>query len=135
MDETVIIGAGFRGPPAAGHGGYVCGLLAERIDGPAEATLSRPVPLARPLTLETDGDGTLRLRHAAELLVECRAAALDLDVPVPPTFETAARAAAADGGSAAGGTFGGCFVCGRERDDGMRVFAGPLADRAMVAAP
>ncbi len=83
MGESVIIAAGFRGPPAAGHGGYVGGLLAERIDGPAEVTLRRPVPLARPLTLEADSDDALRLYDETGLLVECRAAALDLDARAP----------------------------------------------------
>ena len=79
MDNTVIIEAGFRGPPETGNGGYVGGLLAERIASPAEATLRRPVPLARPLTLERDADDALQLRDGTALLVECRTATLDLD--------------------------------------------------------
>lgn len=133
MDDTVIIAAGFRGPPETGNGGYVGGLLAERIASPAEATLRRPVPLAQPLTLERNADDVLQLRDGTALLVECRTATLDLEVPTPPSFEVAARAAAT-GGSAPGSTFGGCFVCGRERADGMRIFAAPFGDGAIVAA-
>lgn len=49
---TITISARFDGPPTTGNGGYVCGLVARHVDGPAEVTLWAPPPLERPLTLE-----------------------------------------------------------------------------------
>ena len=136
MRETVTIAPRFRGPPNSGHGGYVSGVLAEHLDGPAEVTLCRPVPLARPLVIERDNGGAIRLCDGADLVAECRRGELDLEVPEPPAFAAAVRAAELAGG-ADDDTFGGCFVCGPNRPpgDGMRIFAAPLDGRAMVAAP
>ena len=44
MPETVRIENQFRGPPDSGNGGYVCGLLAEHIDGCAQVRLQAPPP-------------------------------------------------------------------------------------------
>ena len=47
--DEVEIHRRFRGPPGAGNGGYVAGLLAEWIGGPAEVDLLAPIPLEVPL--------------------------------------------------------------------------------------
>ena len=52
----VTVDARFNGPPESGNGGYVCGLLARWIDGPAQVTLRVPPPLGRELTVQRSGD-------------------------------------------------------------------------------
>lgn len=123
----IVIARQFCGPPDSGNGGYVCGLLARDIDGPATSVLRARVPLDVELQLAlsdgaavmTDADGTLIGRGDA--------AALELDVPPPPSLEAAHRAMA--------GYIAHrqrvhpiCFTCGVEREEGegLRVFAGQV---------
>ena len=50
-----MIGRQFCGPPNSGNGGYVCGVLAKGLDGPATAVIRAPVPLDTELAFEGDG--------------------------------------------------------------------------------
>jgi hypothetical protein len=132
MQERVIVAAQHRGPPGSGNGGYVCGLLAAHIDGPAEVTLCRPTPLERPLALRvtqqsvelSDGDG---------LIASARPAPLDLIVPDAPDWR-ACEIATIHGGSFETSDFAGCFSCGRHNPLGVQVWAGSVEGRIMTAA-
>ena len=122
---ALVIDRRFRGPHASGNGGYTCGLVAARVGNPAEVTLRLPPPLER--ALRFDGE---RLWNGDALVAEARPAAVDLQVPAPVPFDEAERAAAPDLES----PFPECFVCGHARVDGLRIFAGPVAGRDVVAA-
>jgi len=120
----VVIHERFCGPPTSGNGGYSCGLLARHIDGPATVTLRRPPPLGRELSVAGDRSG-VRLLDGDELIAEAVPAQLEVELPAIPSLESA--------GAAAGGPdwfpahpFRGCFVCGPDRSDGLRIFPGPL---------
>ena len=117
----------FRGPETSGNGGYTCGLLATVVGEPAEVTLRLPPPLDRPLRVEHRGDTAVLLDGDA-VVAEARRVELDLDVPAPPAFDEAARAAASSARSAGAGEFRECFVCGPDRGDGdgLRIFPGAL---------
>lgn len=125
----IVIAQQFCGPPNSGNGGYVCGVLAKGIDGPATSVLRARIPLDVALTMERgpslnemfDGEGNLIGKGEAvgdEGLPE---------VPAPPSLAEA---------QAAQGRYVGltqrvhptCFSCGPERDegDGLRVFAGQV---------
>ena len=62
-----MIAQQFCGPPNSGNGGYVCGVLARDIEGPATSVLRARVPLDVDLDLSaangasvlTDADGGL----------------------------------------------------------------------------
>jgi hypothetical protein len=127
----------FCGPPGAANGGFACGTLAALLDGPAEVTLRRPVPLERPLLLR-DGDGVVLLDDEGRLCAEARAPATPVGqrVPRPPTLAEA-RAAAGRGAYYDDPVFPGCFVCGPARapGDGLRIFPGPVPGRKVWAAP
>jgi len=128
--ETVEIASRYAGPPGMGHGGYVAGLLIERLDSPVvQVTLRRPTPLDVPLLIERDGD-TVVLRDDGNVVAEAVAADLDLAVPPVPAV-AAARAAETGWPSFANGhgVHPTCFGCGARRPgrDGMRIFVGPLA--------
>jgi hypothetical protein len=126
----VVIDRKFRGPAESANGGYTCGLLASFMHGPAEVTLRLPPPLERPLEVVTDGP--LQLRDGEEVVAEAVAAELELDVPDPIAFEEAAAAALPEGDRES--VFPECFVCGWAREDGMRISAGPVEGRKLVAA-
>jgi hypothetical protein len=131
--ETLTIGARFNGPDGSPNGGYTCGRIAELIGGTVEVTLRAPPPLERPLSVERDGDG-LRLLDGETLVAQATPGSLVLDVPEPPSWEEAARAAERYPGFVEH-AFPRCFVCGPDREpgDGLRVFAGPLGDGRFAA--
>lgn len=125
----------FCGPSSSGNGGYVCGRVARHLDGPATVRLSMPPPLETPLTIETDGDA-VRLLAGEDLVAEGRPAELELLPPEPPSHEEALAASRRFPGFEAH-SFPRCFVCGplRTEGDGLRIFAGPVAEKGLYAAP
>jgi hypothetical protein len=124
---TVVLDRRFNGPPETANGGYACGVVARHVDGPARVSLRRPVPLGTPLELERDDDGHVTLRDGAGLIAEGDPALpLDLEPPYRPSVEEA-RAAVAQRPGAWPATFGSCWVCSPEREDGLGVVFGPLA--------
>lgn len=135
MDDTLRVDPRFCGPPGRVNGGYLAGLIAERYDAPIQFTLRRPVPLDTPIISRVRGDATLIFLDDV-VLAEAVPCNLDLDVPAPPDFETAVRASTGYAGMV-GHPFPNCFVCGphREPGDGLRIFAGPVAGRELVASP
>jgi hypothetical protein len=140
MAETLTIEPRFNGPPDSGNGGYACGRLARFVDGPAaEVTLRLPPPIGRPLDAERDGDsGGAILRDGDAVVAEARPADIPAEAPAPADHTEAARAADHSPFlDAVHHPFPTCFVCGpkREPGDGLRIFAAPLAERDVFAAP
>jgi hypothetical protein len=135
MSNAVRVDYQFRGPPNSGNGGYVCGLLAEQIDGCAEVRLQAPPPLDRDLTM-TPVDGGIALMDESQIIATARPGELTLDAPIAPSV-----ADAEEGSRQYSGFdhhwFPGCFVCGpeRERGDGLRIFAGSTQDGEPVLSP
>ena len=116
----------FRGPNTSANGGYACGLVASAFHEPVEVTLRLPPPLGTQLRL--DGN---RLLDGESVVAEAHPCHLHVDLPAPVSFEEATAAAQPDLHS----PFPECFVCGHRREDGLRIFAGPVAGRDVVAAP
>lgn len=133
--EIIRIERRFRGPPESGNGGYVCGRVARFIDVPAVVRLRVPPPLETDLDVRREDD-VVKLCDGETLVAEGRSTTVDVDVPSPPTFEEAKEAARSYRGFEHH-TFPTCFVCGPEREpgDGLRIFAGPVEGRELVAAP
>ncbi|WP_229403037.1 hypothetical protein [Micromonospora okii] len=127
----MIIESRFHGPPGSGNGGWSAGLFAagSGAPGPVEVTLRRPPPLETPLTL-TDGE----VRDPQGLVVAQVRPTGDLGAAVPPVGLPAARAASAAYPGLVDHPFPGCYVCGPDRVDGLRIFPGPLPD-GRTAAP
>lgn len=133
---TLIIASRFRGPPASANGGYFAGMVASSAARTVTVRLIRPPPLDTELRVEALPDGALRVLHGAEAIGEARPAPLLLESPAPPDYLEAVEASRHYAGFRYH-RFPGCFVCGtqRVRGDGMRVFAGPIQERGVVAAP
>jgi hypothetical protein len=125
----------FCGPPGTVNGGFACGSVAALHGGPAEVTLRRPIPLGRPLSVRDDGDGGLTLLDGGTPLAEARPAAAEARPAVPDVPAELARSVAGTASYYADPVFPGCFVCGPERADGLRIFPGRLPDRSVWAAP
>jgi hypothetical protein len=122
---TLVVERRFNGPLDSANGGYACGRLAAFVDGPAEVTLRRPVPLDIPLDAERHDDGSVTLHHEGTLIAEAEPALpLDIEPPYRPTVVEARDATRH--------CFQGpellacCYVCSPRRIDGLGVTFGPL---------
>jgi hypothetical protein len=133
--ETFSIERRFRGPAQSGNGGYVCGRIARHVPGTATVRLAIPPPLETPLEVDVT-DGVVRLMSGTTLVGEGRAAELDIDVPAPVSLAAATESSKHYHGFDTH-TFPSCFVCGPQREpgDGLRIFAGQVSGREVVAAP
>ena len=136
MREQITIHRRFHGPPNSGHGGYVCGIVANFIGPCAEVTLRSPAPLDIPLVVERMESGEIRLLDGKMIIAEGRKADLRINIPDPPTLEEATRAARAYPGFETH-PFPACFGCGHKRTkgDGLRIFSGPVKGSQIMAAP
>lgn len=135
MDADVAtIAERFHGPPDSGNGGYTCGILGSLIGDCATVELKAPPPLETPLAVaEVDGEWTLK--DGDRLIARGKPDELDLEVPEPPSL---AEATAAEEAYEAmhDHFFPSCFTCGPDREvgDGLRIFAGRVGDREIVAS-
>jgi hypothetical protein len=125
----IVVAQQFCGPPNSGNGGYVCGVLAKDIEGPATSVLRARVPLDADLDLRLN-EGVMQLTDAEGGLVG-RAAPADqalLPTPPAPPSLTAAREAGAGYPGRDQRIHPICFTCGPERaeGDGLRVFPGQV---------
>jgi hypothetical protein len=127
----VIIPPRYNGPPGSANGGYACGLVSEALGGGFEVTLLRPPPVGVDLDLVGH-----ELRQGDVVIAEARRAPpLDLDVPAPVSVEEAEEASKRYPGFQHH-AYPTCFTCGPERDDGLRIFPGPVEGRdGLVASP
>jgi hypothetical protein len=128
--STLTVAERFVGPPGTANGGYLGGRLAAVVGGDTVSVrLRRPTPLGRELHIRRDGPA-VELIDGDEVLATATPAALDLDVPAPPSPALAAGAQAALP-PRVGHPFPHCFGCGpaREPGDAVAAFVGPLPDR------
>ncbi len=131
--RSLVIPSRFRGPVDSGNGGYTCGVIAQLVDGDAEVTLRAPPPLDHPLEVRDDA-GVVTVYDGATLVAQAISVEWDIEVPEAPTLDEAAAAAARYAGLQRH-AFPECFVCGTGRPDGLKIFAGPVEGRDLVACP
>lgn len=135
MSESLSIPRRFNGPLESGNGGYCSGVTASFLEGAAEVSLRRPVPLDAPLDVVRENDGSVRVLDGEALVAEAHSAP-EFEVEVPaPVSPHEARLAAARYRGRSDGLFSRCFVCGRAREDAFGVFAGAVEGRQLVASP
>lgn len=135
MPESLSIPRRFNGPLESGNGGYCSGIVAGFLEGAAEVSLRRPVPLETRLDVVRENDGSVRVLDGEALVVEARSVPeLEVEVPAPVSPDEA-RLAAARYRGLCDGLFSRCFVCGRAREDAFGVFAGAVEGRQLVASP
>lgn len=137
METSVRIDARYCGPPQSGNGGYSCGILAEHISTEiVEVTLRLPPPLDTDLLIKQVNEQESSLWDGENLIGEAKAGSLSIEVPDPPSW-TDTEAAVTRYAGFKHHVFPTCFVCGPERDtgDGLRIFAGQVSGKKMVAAP
>lgn len=130
--SRITIGRQFRGPPNSGNGGYVCGVLAAALEGPATAMLKAPPPLDVELDLDV-ADGTATLSGEGGAVIG-QAGPPRQALPEPPPAPTLAQARAAGARCMAfeREVHPPCFTCSasREEGDGLRILPGQLEGAA-----
>lgn len=133
IDSNLHIAQRFNGPPGSANGGYICGCLAERAGGDCvETRLMAPPPLETAMPLRLD-NGELFALHGDHPVARARGASLPaMTVPAAPSVAEA-RAAEEHFIGFKDHAFPGCYVCGPDREDGLRLFPGWLEDRRAVA--
>lgn len=148
---TVTVPSRFNGPPKSGQGGYSSGVLAAHLEGPVAVSLRRPVPVdqelevrvekvdAHPGVEDAERVGKRAVARAFDAAEELIAEAVSAPPLAPwhsPSVGLEAAHKAKNGFVAPDdGFFDECFVCGRSRDDGFHLHAGPVVGTDLVAAP
>jgi hypothetical protein len=134
--KTLTIASRFCGPPTSSNGGYFVGMVASLAARRVSVRLLKPPPLDTEFTVKELPDGGLQVLNADDPIGEARPASLQLDVRPAPEYLQALEASRRYAGFRSH-RFPTCFVCGtqRTRGDGLRIFAGPLVERGVVAAP
>jgi hypothetical protein len=134
-ERSVVIDDHICGLPGVGFGGYVAGLLATELGGPAEVDFIHPAPLGTELSIERDLTSEVMLLDGANLLAVGRPHEISDDHPAPPTWDAAVLASEAYL-AMTDHDYPNCFGCGSSVPDGkgMRVFTGPIKGHELVAA-
>ena len=132
MTDSLVIPPRFCGPSGSGNGGYACGRIAAYLDGPATVTLRWPPPLATPMAVERDDQGSVRVLDGIALIAEGTSSpaslAMELPGPVPIAEARAAGTRCRLRAHPGEHPFPACFVCGpdRARGDGLHILVGPV---------
>lgn len=134
--KTLIVARRFCGPAESSNGGYFAGLVAGLATHTLSVRLRVPPPLETEFTVLEQQDGRVEVRHGQELIGEASPARLTVQPPAPPAYVAALEASRSYIGFAHH-RYPTCFVCGtqRARGDGLRIFAGAVPGRDIVAAP
>ncbi len=134
--KTITIARRFCGPASSSNGGYFAGLVATLASDTLAVRLLKPPPLDTELEVVERGEGAFAVRHGDVAIGEAKHSELKLELPPAVSYFEAVEASRRYTGFLAH-RFPTCFVCGtqRPRGDGMRIFAGAIAERGVVAAP
>src|SRR5437868_13546222 len=108
----LVIPSRFRGPSRSGNGGYACGRIAARADGPVTVTLRRPPPLDTPMAVERRDDGARRIHHGRTLIAEATSSPGLPALALPGRVSLAAARMAGRARFSEDLVFSECFVCG-----------------------
>ena len=132
----LVIDKRFCGPANSANGGYFAGCVAALAGRTVTVRLLKPPPLDTALELVELADDRFAVMSGSVRIGEAASASLALEVRDPPGYFEAVEASRRYVGFTHH-RFPTCFVCGtaRPRGDGMRIFAGPIAERDLVAAP
>ena len=134
MTETIVIEPRFCGPERSGNGGYVSGLMAAFIEGPARVSLRSPPPLATPIRVEAESEGIVAY-HGDTMVGMAEKATVAAQLPAVPSVAAIEAARARYEAECDSHPLPHCFVCGPRRSpgDGLRLFTGPVDDSPVNA--
>ncbi len=125
MPDTVTLAERFQGFTDGALGGYAAGVVARRIEGPAEVNLRSLPPMQRELELSA-ADGAFELRDGETVVLDARPAGFELKIPEPLDLDEAEVAGAHLIHAEGAHPYPACFTCGPDRveGEGLRLFMG-----------
>lgn len=136
--DIAIIPRQFNGPNHSGNGGYVSGMVGERLarraaGAPVTVTLRKPPPLDLPLSWR-DAPDSAQLLDGDDLIADATPGTFGDHLAVARVSHAEAEQAMRDFEGYVDHPFPRCFTCGSDRapGDGLRVFSGPLPDGRMA---
>ena len=117
----------YCGPPNSGNGGYVCGRLANYLDGPVRGKLVAPTPLETDIDIVSEGAGVAAY-VGKQKIGAAEPAKVEIELPDVPTDLELFAAREAYINDAREHPLSHCFVCGptRKPGDALRLFTGPV---------
>ncbi len=130
MLGTITIDRRFRGPPESGNGGYVAGRLASFLTGAVEVTLRLPPPLDRLLEVTSTASDAITMLSGETVVAVAAQTEFEATPPIVAYADAVKVSRPLDDHGLPM-----CFVCGPEREDGLRIFAAPVGGPELVAAP
>jgi hypothetical protein len=138
MKDTLLVPARYRGPAASGNGGYVAGSIAHELGDTlgraVTVTLRQPPPLDATMHVNTVDDG-LTLTFGGAVVAQAGFSDEQVEAVEAVSWEEAVAASGSFPGHHSH-PFPQCFVCGTEREDGLRIFPGqvePLHETRLAA--
>lgn len=138
MSAQLVIDRRHCGPARSGNGGWVAGALVEAAwpgtESVAQVRLAAPPPLEVPLTVTTYDEARATLHSGDRLIATAELTEATLTAAPFVEPDTAAQVTA-DYPGHRHHPFPTCFSCGTGRDDGLRIFPGPVTGTDIVAAP
>jgi len=141
VKDTLLVPARYCGPATSGNGGYVAGALAHELgDTLGQAvtvTLRQPPPLDATMHVNRV-DGGLTLTFGGALVAQAERAEDTLEPVEGVSWDESVAASPSYPGHRSH-PFPTCFGCGTAREDGLRIFPGPVppvrGDSTRLAAP
>ncbi len=140
MIESLYVPTRYCGPVRSGNGGFVAGSLAAGLGDttgrPVTVTLRQPPPLEVTMRVNQEGSG-VTLTFGGALVAQAEPGGQDV-TPVEGVGWDEAVAASPSYPGHRSHPFPHCFVCGPEREDGLRIFPGlvpPVRGDTRLAAP
>jgi len=132
MYAELTIPSRFNGPPSSGNGGYSAGAMAEAFlrgsSGAVQVTLRQPPPLETPMLLTEDRTSCL---SGGTTVMEAKAGDEEIEIVEPVSYDEAADAMTRYLGFTSH-PFPGCFACGTDRTDGLRIFPGRVDEHRVA---
>ncbi|MFF0499705.1 hypothetical protein ACFYU5_25125 [Nocardia aobensis] len=134
VGTAITIPTHIHGYPDLAFGGYVAGLLADRVGGEVRVDFRRGVPVRTPVQITDIESGSVLTDSDGTVLAEASPGSVELAVTPPPTWEDAV--VASRDSFAAGRAIPDCYGCGTTNTPGrgLRLYPWRLRDQDLVAA-
>ncbi|WP_036500956.1 MULTISPECIES: hypothetical protein [Nocardia] len=134
VGTAITIPTHIHGYPDLAFGGYVAGLLADRVGGEVRVDFRRGVPVRTPVQITDTESGSVLTDSDGTVLAEASPGSVELAVTPPPTWEDAV--VASRDSFAAGRAIPDCYGCGTTNTPGrgLRLYPWRLRDQDLVAA-
>src|SRR5689334_22335638 len=134
VGTAITIPTHIHGYPDLAFGGYVAGMLADRVGGEVRVDFRRGVPVRTPVQVTDTESGCVLTDSDGTVLAEASPGSVELAVTPPPTWEDAV--VASRDSFAAGRAIPDCYGCGTANTPGrgLRLYPWRLRDQDLVAA-